>query len=141
MRRSCKRPSGWSSGAWGSCAWSSCSSWWGSRRTAGGRASPSLSLRRINSDRSSSAAGTVKKLEGESLQTNPRWLEAGDRVSTHEGRVLTFMREMLRVSQQLLSRDSHSERDLLSRAIPLICPESKQPKENESATTKLNAQY
>lgn len=31
------------------------------------------------------------------------------------------MREMLRESRQLLSRDSHSESDLLSSAIPLIC--------------------
>lgn len=33
---------------------------------------------------------------------------------------LTFMSEMLRESQQLRRRDSHSEMDLLSSAIPLI---------------------
>lgn len=31
------------------------------------------------------------------------------------------MREMLRESRQLLSRDSHSESDVLSSAMPLIC--------------------
>lgn len=54
----------------------------------------------------------------------------------------TFMREMLRESRQFLSRDSHSESDLLSSAIPLICSGQKDKvKKIPTVTTCLQRQH